>query len=552
MRRAGLVAAALAAGLALPQVAAADNIRIESTTDTVDAGLVSGLLTDAYKAAQPGDTISYHAVGTGAALTNARNGLADVVITHAPSLEAQFVKDGFSVGTGRQIFYSDYVIVGPEDDPAGIATKDPHDAIGAFQDIAAAGAADPNKVRFRSRADASGTNVQEQIMWDLTTGVPLQQSTNSADTTRSEPVGAGGAGTFPAWYVRQSGGQAENLGRVEACVVAGNGCYTMLDRGTFNKQINDGVVTHLKIVSEKNSASAIGGPTLLTNPFSVYVVNPDKFTSPPIPNTAAATRFADFLVSPAFQAALVNFPNAIDPAFLPDAFPSLKLDTPLPQTAEPGDTIKLDGVASNRLPGTSTALNGLPIQLQQSTDDGVTWKSIGGPVNSSANGAFSVTTAIARTTRYRLSTPAFDLPSAFPVISSYNHLSPATQEIGVVAIPTATATPQPTVSPTPTVTPTVIPAPKDTTRPTVSKVALTRRGVALHTSEGSTIKLVIERRATKGNKYTKVQTVTLKATAAKTIKGTHKTLKAGKYRIQVTATDLAGNKRTLTRNFTLK
>ncbi|MDA0162256.1 substrate-binding domain-containing protein [Solirubrobacter ginsenosidimutans] len=537
-------------------MAAADNIRIESTTDTVDAGLVAGLLENAYKAAQPGDTIAYHAVGTGAALTNARNGLADVVITHAPSLEAQFVADGYSLGLGRQIFYSDYVIVGPKDDPAGVATKHPHDAIGAFQDIATAGAASPDTVRFRSRADASGTNVQEQIMWKMTSGVPVQQATNSADTTRAEPVGAGGAGTFPAWYVRQSGGQAENLGRVEACVVAGNGCYTMLDRGTFNKQVNDGVVTHLKIVADKNDAGAPGGKNLLINPFSVYIVNPAKFAAPPIPNVAAATRFADFLVSPAFQAALVGFPNAIDPAFLPDAFPALTLDTPLPQTAAPGDTIELDGVAKNRLPGgfnNVEAITGLPIQLQQSTDDGATWKSIGGPVNTITGGKFSITTAIGRTTKYRFSTPAY-------AASPYNQYSPSTQELGVVAIPTptpeptATATPQPTVSPTPTATPTptVVPLAKDTTRPTVSKVSLTRRGVALSISEGGSIKLVIERRAAKGNKYTKVQTVTLKSTAAKTIKGSHKTLKAGKYRVQITATDLAGNKRTLTRNFTLK
>ncbi|WP_084286220.1 substrate-binding domain-containing protein [Solirubrobacter soli] len=540
MRRSGWVAAVMAAGLALPTAASADNIRIESTTDTVDAGLVTGLLENAYKAAQPGDTIAYHAVGTGAALTNARNGLADVVITHAPSLEDQFVKDGYSLGLGRQIFYSDYVIVGPKDDPAGVAAKHPHDAVGAFEDIAAAGAADSTKVRFRSRADNSGTNVQEQIMWGLST-ITKQKASNAPalDTTRFEP---GTGGTYPDWYVRQSGGQAENLGRVEACVVAGNGCYTMLDRGTFNKQVNDGVVTHLKIVAEKNTAAVRGGENLLINPFSVYIVNPAKFAAPPIPNVAAATRFVNFLVSPGFQASLLGFPNAVDPAFLPNAFPSLTLDTPLPQVAAPGDTIELDGVAKNRLPGGVSGvvnIKDLPVQLQQSTDDGSTWKNIGGPVQTDANGAFSLTTAIGRTTRYRFST------GAAPA-STYNQFSPSTQDLGVVAIPT----PQPTVSPTPTPTPTVVP-PKDTTRPTVSTVSLTRRGVSLKISEGGTIKLVIERKAAKGNKFTKVQTVTLKSTAAKTVKGTHKALKAGKYRLQITATDLAGNKRELTRNFTL-
>src|ERR1700742_777422 len=160
MRRA-LVSAAVAACLVAPATAAADTIRVQSTTDTVDAGLVEGMLRSAYKAAQPGDTLDYTAVGTGKALHNARAGLADVVITHAPSLEASFFNDGYSLGRGRQIFYSDYVIVGPKDDPAGVGAKGhAHDAIGAFEDIAAAGDANPNAVRFKSRGDNSGTNVQ--------------------------------------------------------------------------------------------------------------------------------------------------------------------------------------------------------------------------------------------------------------------------------------------------------------------------------------------------------------------------------------------------------
>src|ERR687885_680887 len=68
--------------------AAADTIRVQSTTDTVDAGLVDGLLRPAYAQAQPGDTLAYTAVGTGRALGNPRAGLADVGITHAPSLRA--------------------------------------------------------------------------------------------------------------------------------------------------------------------------------------------------------------------------------------------------------------------------------------------------------------------------------------------------------------------------------------------------------------------------------------------------------------------------------
>ena len=40
--------------------ATADTIRVQSTTDTVDAGLVDGLLRSAYAQAQPGDTLAVH------------------------------------------------------------------------------------------------------------------------------------------------------------------------------------------------------------------------------------------------------------------------------------------------------------------------------------------------------------------------------------------------------------------------------------------------------------------------------------------------------------
>jgi len=75
--------------------AQADTIRVQSTTDTVDAGFVfgmppqtdvAGILEPMYKQAHPEDTLNYTGVGTGLALDNARAGLADVVITHAPSL----------------------------------------------------------------------------------------------------------------------------------------------------------------------------------------------------------------------------------------------------------------------------------------------------------------------------------------------------------------------------------------------------------------------------------------------------------------------------------
>ena len=51
------VAAAVLATLGTGSAASADTIRVQSTTDTVDAGLVDGLLKPTYAQAQPGDTL---------------------------------------------------------------------------------------------------------------------------------------------------------------------------------------------------------------------------------------------------------------------------------------------------------------------------------------------------------------------------------------------------------------------------------------------------------------------------------------------------------------
>ena len=89
---------------------------------------------------------------------------------HAASLENQFVGSGFSVEPfGRAIFWGDYVLAGPASDPAGVLNGSTHDIVGAFQKIAAAGAA--GQANFVSRGNTAGTPVQEHAIWALTSGV---------------------------------------------------------------------------------------------------------------------------------------------------------------------------------------------------------------------------------------------------------------------------------------------------------------------------------------------------------------------------------------------
>ncbi len=411
-----VLALLLAVG-APPAVAAA--IRVQSTTDTIDAGLKDDLLVPMYRKAQPGDTLRYVGVGSGKALDNARAGLADVVITHAPSLEARFVAGGFSHEPfGRALFSSDYVIVGPDDDPARVATVAPHDAVRAFEAIAAAGGSG-HAADFISRGDDSGTNVQEQLMWGLTRTVPKAPAFNRGDdTARSEP---GSHAATATWYHRTNVGQAANLNQAAACAFTSGRCYTIVDRGTFNRARLAGTIPNLRIVSQHNDPSARGGDNLLLNPFHAYIVDPLAVKAGPPVDIAAATRFVDFLTSPAFQGAVATYPSAADPAFHPDAFPLLTVSTPPPATARRGTAITLGANVANRLPP-QDPVAGIHVRLQRSTDDGATWSDVGGPVAADAAGHVVFTTTVGATTRYRIATPR------------HRDLSPTSRSLGAVTV----------------------------------------------------------------------------------------------------------------------
>ena len=93
-----------------------------ATTTSVDATGLLDVLADAFKA-DTGITLKWIAVGTGAALKQARDGNADAVIAHARKLEAEFIRDGY--GVNRRVFARNFfMVVGPPDDPARVAGVD--------------------------------------------------------------------------------------------------------------------------------------------------------------------------------------------------------------------------------------------------------------------------------------------------------------------------------------------------------------------------------------------------------------------------------------------
>jgi tungstate transport system substrate-binding protein len=349
MRRPGLVVGslALAASLAFAGTALATDVLVQGTTDVRDAGLLDDVIIPGFQAAYPQYTLKYVAVGTGQALTNARAGQADAVLTHAPTQEADFVDAGYSYEPfGRAIFYSDYVILGPASDPAGVLRGAPHDAARAFELIAAAG--EQGKADFVSRGDNSGTNTQEKIIWTLTS-----VGRNSTDEPGS------GAKSNPSWYHKAGLGQAATVQLTSQCPFGSHACYEMTDRGTFNRLVNLKAVTNLKIVADKNASKARGGKDLLINSFHAYAVNPNKI---PQARLAGALAFLTYLQSAGFQGRLASYPSSRQPAFFADARPALTISARLARRARLGQRVRVAGSVKHDLPG-AAPLAGATVQL---------------------------------------------------------------------------------------------------------------------------------------------------------------------------------------------
>ncbi len=227
-------------------------LTLATTTSTRDSGLLEELLPEFKK--ETGIEVKYVAVGTGQALELGRRGDADVLLVHDPAGERRFVEEGFGVER-LPVMYNDFVLVGPETDPAkvrGLAS-----AAEALRRIAQAG--DP----FVSRGDESGTHQKEKALWKQA-GI--------------EPGGAG--------YLRAGAGMAEVLR-----LASEKRAYTLTDRATFLAQR-----PALVLLVERDP--------LLINRYSVIGVNPKKH---PHVRAEAAQRFADFLRSPQTQRRIADF-----------------------------------------------------------------------------------------------------------------------------------------------------------------------------------------------------------------------------------------------------
>ena len=247
-----------------PEPAAEENeaaktadVILATTTSTQDSGLLDVLIPEFEK--QSGYKVKTVAVGTGAALAMGEKGEADVLLVHAPAAEKELVDSGAGINY-QLVMHNDFIIIGPEDDPAKISGL--KTASEALKKIAESGS------MFISRGDDSGTHKKELSIWK-SAGI-----TPEAGATYQE--------------TGQGMGQTLNIAEQKSG-------YTLTDRATY-------------LAQKKNLSLVIlvEGEKSLLNIYHVMQVNPEKFPDLNI-NAKGAQAFVEFMVSSDTQKMISTF-----------------------------------------------------------------------------------------------------------------------------------------------------------------------------------------------------------------------------------------------------
>jgi len=264
---------------------------MSTTTSTQASGLLDVLLPELQK--DTGIQVKVIAKGTGAAIRDGMDGNVDVIFVHAKAREEQFVAEGY--GTKRYaVMHNDFVILGPQSDPAAIQGMT--DAKAALKKIAASAST------FVSRGDDSGTHTKEQALWEAT-GMSLEKFTQTvvkngknSEITFVRPSGD--------WYLSIGQGMGKTLTFADE-----KQAYTLADRGTYIKyKFGRDVPIELDVLVE--------GDPLLTNPYGVIPVNPKKHAHV---KYELAEKFAEWLVSERGQRLIENYRLHGKQLFYPDA-----------------------------------------------------------------------------------------------------------------------------------------------------------------------------------------------------------------------------------------
>jgi len=228
-------------------------LRLAVTTSTRDSGLLD-VLVPAFEH-ERGVRVDVIAVGTGKALKLGEAGDVDVLLVHARDAENAFMQAGHGIRR-EDVMYNTFEIVGPPDDPAGIAGTEPS---AALKKIAA------GNHRFLSRGDESGTHQRELLLWKKGRGRPQWDE-----------------------YIESGQGMGATLIMADQMKA-----YVLTDRGTY-----------LRFKQKIRLKPLVASCKDLKNPYGIIVVNPNKHSA--IRDDLAGA-FVDFIISERSQRMIQEF-----------------------------------------------------------------------------------------------------------------------------------------------------------------------------------------------------------------------------------------------------
>lgn len=249
-----------------PPVQAQQVLRLAAPPGVVDSGVLRHL--NPIFEQQHNARVEVTVAATAKALQLGSAGEVDVLLMHAPAEEKRFMADGDGIDQ-RPVMHADFVIVGPEADPAKV--REAKDAAVAFRRIAEA------RSEFVACAQATAAGAKEREVWEL-------------------------AGLKPAgrWYQKTGQGAAAVLQIADQ-----KQAYALADRGTY-----------LSYRTKLDLPVLLQGDPVLLDPYHVIAVNSARHQGVSI---ALARKYIEFLTGVEAQKLIGEFRFAGKPLFVPDA-----------------------------------------------------------------------------------------------------------------------------------------------------------------------------------------------------------------------------------------
>ena len=261
-----MIVAVIVGAWALTRIQVKERLVVSTTTSLYETGLLDVLKSD-FEAKYPEVNVTFISQGTGLAMQTAMRGDADMILVHDPAREKTFINDGYGVNR-KTIAYNYFVIVGPEEDPAGVKGIGPVDAL-----LAIKAAGEEGKALWISRGDDSGTHSKEKTLW----------KTGGEDATelREQP-----------WYLEAGSGMTATLNLANE-----KRAYTLCDMGSY---LNNYVLGNIDLTIVVEA----GKDTL--NVYSAIACDPRNGNLTHV-KFSLAISFMEFLVSDEVQDTLAEF-----------------------------------------------------------------------------------------------------------------------------------------------------------------------------------------------------------------------------------------------------